>query len=120
MGQFRTHPCVKALIWRDSSTSPGPTTQSHSNGDFPAFGEKPRIGGLACRCLVSASGQVDSNGHFGAFISGLKIPFPGNRDRAKQRPGSNAALPLGKAENLVLLAPFGGQVGEASNPHAMR
>ena len=25
-----------------------------------------------------------------------------------------------KAENLVLLAPFGGQVGEASNPHAMR
>jgi hypothetical protein len=28
---------------------------------------------------------VDSNGHFGAFVSGLKIPFPTNRDRAKQR-----------------------------------
>jgi hypothetical protein len=30
--------------------------------------------------------------------------------------GSNAALLLGKVENLVLLAPSGGQVGEASNP----
>jgi hypothetical protein len=68
-----------------SSSPLSPTTQSASNGDFPAFGEKPRIGGLACWCVVSASGQVDSNGHFGAFVSGLKIPFPGNRDRAKQR-----------------------------------
>ena len=32
----------------------------------------------------------------------------------------DAALLLVKAENLLLLGPFGGQVGEASNPHAMR
>ena len=68
-----------------STTTASATTQSHSNGDFLAFGEKPRIGALACWCLVSASGQVDSNGHFGAFVSGLKIPLPDNRDRAKQR-----------------------------------
>jgi len=30
------------------------------------------------------------------------------------------ALLLGKAENLMLLGPFGGQVGEASNPQAIR
>jgi hypothetical protein len=49
-------------------------------------------------------------GNFGTIVSGLKIPFPGNRDSAKQRLVRNAALLLGKAENLVLLAPSGGQL----------
>src|SRR4029077_9084372 len=64
-------------------------------------------------------------------LSGFRRPFrrlclwPQNSVSRQQRPrqaetGSNAVLPRGKAENLVLLAPFGGQVGEASNPHAMR
>jgi hypothetical protein len=40
--------------------------------------------------MVSANGQVDSNGYFGAFVSGGKIRFPGNRDCRSQRLGSNA------------------------------
>jgi hypothetical protein len=39
-----------------SSSPPSPTTQSQSNGDFPAFSEKPRIGGLASGRLVSVKG----------------------------------------------------------------
>jgi hypothetical protein len=38
MGQFRTHLCAKALIWRDTSTSLSPTTQSRSDADFPVLG----------------------------------------------------------------------------------
>jgi hypothetical protein len=114
-------PVTREFVAETGSTvTASATTQSVSNGDFPGFGEKPRIGGLACWCLVSASGQVDSNGHLRAFVSGLKIAFPGNRDRRQAETGSNAALLLGKAKNLMLLGPFGGQVGEASNPHAMR
>src|SRR4029077_7318206 len=52
--------------------------------DFPSFGEKPLIGGLACWRLVSASGQVDSNGHFGAFVSGLQIRFHGKQRRVRR------------------------------------
>jgi hypothetical protein len=86
---------------RTACLAPGSSPPSHDvRGDFPGFGEKPRIGGVACWCFVSASGQVDSNGHFRAFVSGLKIPFPGNRDRAERRlvrmqtlSGSAASLP---------------------------
>jgi hypothetical protein len=67
-------PVTREFVAETGSTvTASATTQSVSNGDFPGFGEKPRIDGLACCCLVSASGQVDSNGHLRAFVSGLKI-----------------------------------------------
>ena len=75
---------------------------------------------LARGRLVSASGQLDSNGHFGAFVSGLKIPFPGNRDRAKQRLVRMRRYRWERPRIWCCSRPFGGQVGEASNPHAMR
>ena len=46
--------------------------------------------------MVSASGQVDSNGHFGAFVSGLKIPFPGT-ETAPSRERFECAATTGKA-----------------------
>jgi hypothetical protein len=58
--------------------------------------------------------------HFGAFVSGLGIPFPGNGDWGSQRLGSNMELLGGKTKHLMLLGPFGGLVGEAGNAHAMR
>jgi hypothetical protein len=56
----------------------------------------------------------------GAFFSTLKIPFPGNGDRHRRRPGSNGELVRRQSEHLVLVGPFNRQVGEADNSHAMR
>jgi hypothetical protein len=39
-----------------------------------------RAGAGSLRVATSAP-----EGNFGTFVSGLKIPFPGNRDRAQQR-----------------------------------
>jgi hypothetical protein len=58
-------------------------------------------------------------GRFGGFVSGLEIPFPGNRDPRAQRRGSNAELPRRKSEHLVLPEPFGRHVAEAGYSHAM-
>jgi hypothetical protein len=43
---------------------PGPTTQSHVRGDFPAFGEDRRIDGLARGRWVCVSGDIGSRGKF--------------------------------------------------------
>ena len=48
-----------------------------------------------------------------AFFSGLEIPFPGNEVRSRQRLGSNGNLLRRKPEHLVLVGPFGRQIGEA-------
>jgi hypothetical protein len=56
----------------------------------------------------------------GAFFSALENPFPGNGDRSRRRLGSNGELLARKPEHLVLARPFGRQIGEADNSHAMR
>jgi hypothetical protein len=45
---------------------------------MPAIAELPGV------AKVSASGRQSLGSDFGIFVSGLQIPFPGNRDRAKQ------------------------------------
>jgi len=70
--------------------------------------------------LVSETADLRFSGRIAAFFSGLEIPFPGNGDRGRQRLGSNGELLRRKAERLVLAGPFGRQVGEADNSHAMR
>ena len=65
--------------------SPSPTTQSDVRGDFLNKRQMPAIGGLPAMAKVSGSGRQSLSGDFGTFVSGLKIPFPGNRDHAKQR-----------------------------------
>ena len=47
-------------------------------------------------------------------------PFPGNEDRRRRRLGSNEELMRRKSEHLVLAGPFGRQVGEADDAHAVR
>src|SRR6516225_4449792 len=59
-------------------------------------------------------------GRIGAFFSAQEIPFPGNGDRGRRRLGSNGQLLGRKPKHLVLAGPFGRQVGEADNSHAMR
>lgn len=49
-----------------------------------------------------------------------KIAFPGSRDPCCRRLGSNAGSVRGKTEHVVLPGPFGWQVGEASDAHAVR
>jgi hypothetical protein len=56
-----------------------------SNGDFPGFGEDAELEGLPAGAGSLRVATSVPEGNFGAFVSGLKIPFPANRDRAKQR-----------------------------------
>jgi hypothetical protein len=49
-----------------------------------------------------------------------KIAFPDSRYRCWRRLSSNARSVRRKAENLVLLRPFGRQLGETGNAHAVR
>jgi len=56
----------------------------------------------------------------GAFFSALEIPFPGNGDHCSAETRFEWELLRRKPEHLVLAGPFGRQVGEADNSHAMR
>jgi hypothetical protein len=69
---------------------------------------------------VSASGHIGSRGRFRHLCLRQQNSVSRQQRPRQAETGSNAALLLRKTENLVLLGPFGGQVGEASNPHAMR
>ena len=82
--------------------------------------EGPELAGLLYDRLVSETADPWFGRRIGAFFSGQEIPFPGNGDRGRQRLGSNGQLIGRKPEHLVLAGPFGRQVGEADNPHAMR
>jgi hypothetical protein len=83
---------------------------------FPAFGEDRRIDGLARGRWVSVSGEIGSRGKFRHHRLWPQNSVSRQQRQRQAETGSNAALLLGKVENLVLLAPSGGQVGEASNP----
>jgi hypothetical protein len=67
---------VVQSCWSDRSISEHPIRKI---ADHPLVGTPlgPRIGELARGRLVSANGQPDSSGNFGAFVSGR---FLGNRD----------------------------------------
>ena len=80
----------------------------------------PELAGFLCDRLVSEIADPWFGRRTGAFFSGPEIPFPGNGDRSRQRLGSNGQLFGRKPEHLVLAGPFGRQVGEADNSHAMR
>ena len=58
------------------SSPPGPTTQSHVWGNFPAAGEKPPDGGMRREGLVSVTCDLDLEGGLGALFSGLEFRFP--------------------------------------------
>jgi hypothetical protein len=90
--------------------------QSVVCGDFPASCEKPRIGGVACERFVSAKGQLDFRERFGAVVSGLEIPFPGDGDRRRQRPvrichfTEEEGLEFGIAETIRLASQRGERI----------
>jgi hypothetical protein len=79
----------------------------------------PELAGFLCDRLISEIAHPWFWGRIGAFFSALEIRFPGNGDRSRQRLGSNGELLGWKPEHLVLAGPFGRQVGEADNSHAM-
>ena len=47
--------------------------------------KSPDLAGLRAGAGSLRVARSAPEGNFGTFVSGLKIPFPGNRDRAKQR-----------------------------------
>ena len=79
----------------------------------------PELAGSLYDRLVSETAEPWFGRRIGAFFSGQEIPFPGNGDRSRQRLGSNGQLLRRKLKHLVLAGPFGRQVGEAGNSHAM-
>ena len=102
------------------SSPSSPTTQFTVCGEFLQVVDKgPQLAGFLYDHAVSETADLWLGGRFGAFVSGLKIPFPGNGDRCRQRLGSNGELLRRKSEHLVLAGPFGRQVGEADYSHAM-
>jgi hypothetical protein len=91
----------------------------------PTLTEISRFSALAPNWPASLRGPVSAKASsnflacFGAFVSVHEIPFPGNRDFSSKRRGSNARLLGGKAKHLVLAGPFGRQVDEAGDAHAV-
>ena len=102
------------------SSPPGPTTQSHVWGNFPAAGEKPPEGGMRRERLVSGTLDLFWEGSLGALFSGLEFRFPGNGDCGSQRPVRLSCFRRSKAENLALPGPFGRHVAEARHSHPTR
>jgi hypothetical protein len=69
---------------------------------------------------VSAGGRQSLRGGFAVLSLALKFAFPGNRRLSLQSLGSRFLLTPRKAKHPVLLGPFGRQVSEANNAHAVR
>ena len=91
--------------WREVRLRLHPPPRSRSLTEISRLlAKSPELAGLRAGAWSLRAAESDSKGHFGTFVSGLKIPFPGNRDRAKQRLVRMRRYSLGKAENLVLLA----------------
>jgi hypothetical protein len=80
----------------------------------------PAIGGLLGVAKVSAGGRQSLRGGFAVLSLALKFAFPGNRRLSLQSLGSRFLLTPRKAKHPVLLGPFGRQVSEANNAHAVR
>ena len=107
MGQFRTHLCAKALIWRDTSTSLSPTTHSPANRDFQIFREYPELAGFLVARFCLCNGVPEPPKPFSASLSlPWKSHFPATETLVCRRLGSNTALQRRKAENLVLADSF--------------
>ena len=94
------------------------TTHSRVQRDFPASGERPRIGGVCCRRLVSANVPLDLGGRFGAFVSGPRNPVSWRRRSLSAETGSNPELRRGKSEHLMLPRPLGWHVAETGDSHS--
>jgi hypothetical protein len=97
------------------------TTHSFEPRDFPETSKRPGIGGLRRRRFGLRGDLFRPGGDFGQVVSGPRNPVSRQRRPiVAQRLGSNGELLRGQAEHLVLAGPFGRQVGEADNAHAMR
>ena len=84
-------------------------------GFFGLVGDElPEVGGEPTS-TVPQSAKPSLSGHFGGCVSGLEMPFPGNRDRLMQRRGLNARLSGRQAEHLVLAGPSAGLPRAAPN-----
>jgi hypothetical protein len=81
--------------------------------------ELPRMGFCVCASsLRKTIGMLKRRS--GGFVSARKIPFPGNGRLGFAEFRFASGSLSRKAKHLVLLGPFGGQVGEAGNAHTMR
>ena len=101
------------------SSPPRPTTHSRATRDFLKFHKRPAFSGVTCGRSVSAKRSIGLGGDSGAFVSGLKIRLPGNRDSRAQRPVRHEILLRDEAKHLVLSRPFGWQIAKTNDAHSV-
>ena len=109
--------------------SPGPTTQSCANPEFPVSAEHPRFsavwGGCNSPFAVSAGNEDRPEADWGPSSLTPEIRFPVRGQCRDQRLGSYPTdagshagdwrLRIGKAEDPVLTRPLGRGIAEAGN-----
>ena len=103
-----------------SQSTASSTTQPYANRDFPVHRELARTGGDSCVLFVSASCRLDFRGPYGAFVSAPQKNVSRFRRPVLAETRFECGSVRRKAEHLALPGPFGWQVGEASDAHALR
>jgi hypothetical protein len=103
-----------------SQSTASSTTQPYANRDFPVHRELARTGGGSCVLFVSASCRLDFRGPYGAFVSAPQKNVSRFRRPVLAETRFECGSVRRKAEHLALPGPFGWQVGEASDAHALR
>jgi hypothetical protein len=63
------------------SSPSSPTTQSHTNRDFPGVVQMARNWWVFARGFVSADDQLNVTAFSASLSLPRKLPFPGNRDQ---------------------------------------
>src|SRR5262249_26633846 len=102
------HLRAKSLIVSKGCTSPGPTTQSHANRDFPWFDEYPRFCGAQSRLAVSAGKKDRFRGSSGPSVSGN--PKTVSPERGQERQIENVRAVANESSGLtVFCGAYGGQ-----------
>ena len=108
------------IVWLEVRVLPAPP-RSLKQTEISPFGVKsPELAGIRARILSLQTVNWTSRALSGPLSLPPKIAFPAGRDLCWWRLGSNAGSVGWKAEHLALPRPFGRQVGETGNAHAVR
>ena len=102
------------------SVLPGPPRSPIRTEISRVLANRPEISGPARRRLVSVNGRADPAAISAPLSLAVKFGFPETETATARDLVRMRRLRWRKAEHLALPGPFGWQVGEANNAHAVR